>query len=250
MAPTPFRRISLLGIPIDAVTMDQAVARLLSFLEQQGCAHVITPNSEMLVEAAHNEPFRRVLRSSALNLPDSAGLLHAARFTHQRLPARVAGVDAVSAFCGKLTEQQPVFLLGGAPGIAARAAHSLQKENPFLRIVGTYAGSPSQEEAPGIVRRINTSGAHVLLVAYGAPAQDLWISEHLREFKTIRLAMGVGGTFDFLAGEVRRAPRTFRTMGFEWVWRLLLQPWRIKRIWNAAVVFPFLVLRYGRRGQV
>ncbi|MDD5469685.1 MAG: WecB/TagA/CpsF family glycosyltransferase, partial [Candidatus Peribacteraceae bacterium] len=77
--------------------------------------------------------------------------------------------------------------------------------------------------------------------------QDLWIDEHLRDFTTVRLAMGVGGTFDFLSGAVRRAPNFFRVAGLEWVWRLCLQPWRIRRIWNAVILFPLLVLRYGRR---
>jgi len=202
----------------------------------------------MLVESIHNAQFRRVLESAAFNLPDSAGLLYAARWTHQQLPARTAGVDAVTALCGKLTQQHPVFLLGGAPGVAARAAHALQKMNPALRIVGTYAGSPSREEASDIVQRINGSGAHLLLVAYGAPLQDLWISEHMQDFTTVRLAMGVGGTFDFLAGTVRRAPKFLRALGLEWLWRLFLQPRRIRRIWNAVAVFPFLVLRYGKHG--
>lgn len=247
MFPMPFPRISLLGVPIDAVTMGEAVTQMTALLDRRECAHVMTPNSEMLVEAARNAQFRRVIQSAALNLPDSAGLLHAARWTRQRLPARVAGVDIVGAFCRTLNEQHPVFLLGGGPGIAARAAHALQRANPSLRIVGTYAGSPSPAEAPDIIQRINASGACVLFVAYGAPMQDLWINEHLRDFMTVRLAMGVGGTFDFLSGAVRRAPNFLRVAGLEWVWRLCLQPWRIRRIWNAAVVFPLLVLRYGRR---
>lgn len=247
MSYTTVSRVALLGIPIDAVTADQAVAALFSFLEQQDCVQVMTPNSEMLVEAIHNKQFRAVLQSAALNIPDSAGLLYASRWTHQRLPARVTGVDTVTSFCKKLTNEHSVFLLGSAPGIAARAAHELQKENISLRIVGTYAGSTSSDDAGDIIKKINDSGAHVLLVAYGAPKQDLWIHEHLHEFTTVRLAIGVGGTFDFLSGKVKRAPKLLRSIGLEWTWRLLLQPSRIKRIFNAVVVFPLLILRYGKR---
>ena len=247
MAPITSSRITLLGIPIDAVTMDEAIARLLSFFDRGQCTHAMTPNSEMLVEAMRNVRFRRVLGAAAFSLPDSVGLLFAARWTHQRLPARIAGVDAVIALCNALTEQHSVFLLGSAPGVAARAAHVLQKLNPSLHIAGTYAGSPSEDDASGIIQRINASGARLLLVAYGAPMQDLWINTHLQEFSSVRLAMGVGGTFDFLAGDVRRAPIIFRAVGLEWLWRLFLQPWRIKRIWNAVIVFPLLVLCYGKR---
>jgi N-acetylglucosaminyldiphosphoundecaprenol N-acetyl-beta-D-mannosaminyltransferase len=100
------------------------------------------------------------------------------------------------------------------------------------------------------VKRIESARPHILLVAFGAPAQDMWIATHLKSLPTVRIAMGVGGTFDFLAGDVRRAPLALRILGLEWLWRLILEPWRWKRIWTAVVTFPWLVLRYGKEGPI
>jgi len=240
------KRVHLLGIPIDAVTAQQALDHLHTFLEQPAQRHVMTPNSEMLVASKKNEAFKSVLRSSALNLPDSIGLIWMANLTHQHLPERVTGVDTVQALCRTLDERHPVFLLGAGEGIAEQAAEVLRSKNSRLKIVGVYAGSPSDRDAPDIIRRINEAEPHVLFVAYGAPKQDLWISQHLKEIPSVRIAMGVGGTFDFLAGVQKRAPVVFRKLGLEWLWRLFKEPRRFKRILNAVVVFPLLVLRYGK----
>jgi N-acetylglucosaminyldiphosphoundecaprenol N-acetyl-beta-D-mannosaminyltransferase len=246
MSATLSQRVSLLGVRIDAVTPQSAVEELWRFLEEPAQRHVATPNNEMLVAAARLPSLAAVFNHTALNLPDSTGLLLAARLTGQFLPARVPGVDTVERLCSELTENHSVFLLGAAPGVAERAATIMRNRNRRLRIAGTFAGSPSSDDAGGIIRLINDSGAHLLLVAYGAPAQDVWIADHLAAMPGVRVAMGVGGTFDFIAGTVRRAPRFVRALGLEWAWRLFLQPKRWRRILNATVVFPYLVLRYGR----
>ncbi len=239
-------KVFLLGVGIDAVTRDQAMERLRTFLHIDGQHHVMTPNNEMLVEATRNAPFHALLNHTALNIADSTGLLLAARLTGQRLPERVTGVDTVTRLCAALDASHPVFLLGAAPGVAERAAAALQKKNPRLVIAGTFAGSPKQEDAHGIVDRINASGAHILFVAYGAPAQDFWIARHLAAMPSVKLAIGVGGTFDFLAGTAKRAPKILRSVGLEWLWRLFTQPRRFRRIIRAVFLFPLLILRHGR----
>ena len=239
-------RVHLLGIPIDPVTAKGALARLQGFLQKEGGNHVLTPNSEMLVAAHRNPEFKSVLQGSALNLPDSAGLLLMARFTRQKLPARVTGVDTVQLLCSSLSAEHRVFLLGAGEGIAERAAEELKKCNPSLTIAGTCACNPDASIEEDICERIRASGAHILLVAYGAPQQDLWIARNLRYLPNIRLAVGVGGTFDFLAGDKKRAPSFLRRIGLEWLWRLILEPRRIGRIFTAVVVFPALVLLHGK----
>lgn len=238
-------RVHLLGVAIDAVTAGEAIVRIRSFLAGSTQHHVMTPNSEMLVEASKNESFRNLLNRSALNIPDSAGLLWAARHTHQHLPERVAGVDTVERLCKELGGTHPVFLLGAGEGVAARAADVLKKRNPGLNVVGTYAGSPREADAAGIIDRINAVAPHLLLVAYGAPAQDEWIDRHLSELPSVKVAMGVGGTFDFIAGVQKRAPAFFRSLHLEWLWRVIREPKRIGRIFKAVVVFPFLIMRFG-----
>lgn len=244
-------RVHLLGVPVDAVTMREALAIIHGFLDNPALAphgatvgrHVMTPNSEMLVESGKNPQFREVMQRSALNLPDSQGLLLAARWTGQSLPERVTGVDTVQALCATLDERHPVFLLGAGSGIAEKAAEALQSRNPHLKIAGTFSGNPRREYAREIIAGINASRPHLLLVAFGSPQQDIWIAEHLPELSSVRVAMGVGGTFDFLAGVRKRAPVLVRKCGCEWMWRFIQEPSRWKRMWKAAVVFPRLIIR-------
>jgi N-acetylglucosaminyldiphosphoundecaprenol N-acetyl-beta-D-mannosaminyltransferase len=239
-------RIRLLGVPIDVVTAQTSVERLLQMLSLPKGHHVMTPNAEMLVAAARDNGFRELLNATDLNLPDSGGMVWMAKWTGQHLPERVTGIDTVERLCARLTPEQPIFLLGGKPGVAEKAALILRSRNPNLRIAGTFAGSPKEEDAGDIINRINTAKPHILLVAYGAPKQDQWIHAHLPKLPTVRIAMGVGGTFDFLAGTQKRAPVWMQRMYLEWLWRLLLQPSRWRRIATAVLVFPWLVVRYGK----
>ncbi len=242
-------RITLLGVPIDAITKEQALERLQAMLRSEKQHHVMTPNSEMLVEAHKNSAFQRVLERSDLNLPDSQGIVMMGRYTGQCIPERVTGVDTVESLCAVLTEADSVFLLGAAPGVAEQAAVSLLRTNPHLSIVGTFAGTPRDEDAEGIIEQINATHPHILFVAYGAPAQDLWIAAHLKSLPSVRIAMGVGGTFDFLAGTRKRAPLFLQRLGLEWFYRLVREPKRLPRILNAVLVFPLLVIRFPSGGE-
>lgn len=242
-------RVLILGVPVDPVIMPDALARLRAMLAGAAQCHVMTPNNEMLVEAHRNEPFRALLNRTALNLPDSTGLLWAAKWTGQSLPSRVTGVDTVRELCASLDESVGVFFLGAAPGVAEAAAAALRVNNPRLKVAGAYPGSPRPDDAKGIVDRVNASGASMLLVAYGAPAQDRWIDERLKEMPTVKVAMGIGGTFDFLAGTKKRAPAWMRGAGLEWLYRFVQEPSRWRRMWRAVVVFPILVITSSGRAS-
>lgn len=233
--------VSILGVRVDAVTLSEARDRILALRSPEGRFHVMTPNPEMLVAARRNPEFLCLLNSSDLNVPDGAGLLWAARRQGRNLPERVTGIDLVTAIASS-PDAPLLFLLGAAPGVAEKAATVLKKRNPALRIAGTFSGSPRVEDEPSIVAMINASGAEMLLVAYGAPRQDMWIRRNFPKLTSVKVAMGIGGTFDFLAGVRSRAPQAFRSLGLEWLWRLLQEPTRFRRIMNAVVVFPFLIL--------
>lgn len=239
--------ISILGVPIHPHTYSswlEAVGQWITAADR--LYHVCTVNPEFIVIAQSTPFFYQVLSQADACLADGTGLLLAARWLGQPLPSRVTGSDGVP----KLAEQAAqegwrLFLLGAAVGVAEQAAAQLQQANPTLQIVGTYAGSPSDDEAEGIIEMVNSSQADILLVAYGAPKQDLWIAQH-RERLQVKVAMGVGGSFDFIAGVIPRAPYWMRRIGIEWLFRLIRQPSRWRRMLRLPV-FVAYVLRYGEQ---
>lgn len=235
--------IEILGIRIDNVTYADALARVDEFLRAGTFHQIATVNPEFVVIAQTHAEFRRVLNACALNVPDGVGLLWAARRLGTPLRERVAGQDLVDRICALAAERgEKIFLLGAREGVAARAAEELKKRYWRLEIGDCYAGSPAREEEDEIVARVNASGARILFVAYGPPKQELWIARVAPRLERIAVAMGVGGTFDTLAGIVPRAPKWMRDAGFEWTYRLIREPRRIKRQWRIPY-FMWLVIR-------
>jgi N-acetylglucosaminyldiphosphoundecaprenol N-acetyl-beta-D-mannosaminyltransferase len=226
-------RVSILGVGVDAVTVSAAVAFAAERLAQRRSAHVVTVNPEYVMAARRDSRFRAVLAASDLAVADGAGIVWAARLLGSPLPERLPGVELAPLLaCAAAGEGRGTFLLGAAEGVAERAGAALAAATcpggGHAGIAGTLSGSPAQEEAGAIASRIRASGAGLVLVAFGAPTQDLWIAEH-RAMLGPAICMGVGGTFDYLAGRRRRAPRALRAAGLEWLWRLAGEPWRWRR---------------------
>jgi len=181
------------------------------------------------MEARRNPEFAAVLEQADLCMPDGIGLLWAARRLGQTLPERVTGSDGVPMIAQAAAEHGwRLYLLGAAPGVAERAAEILAGCYPGLRVVGTYPGSPADADAPGIIARVRLAHPDILFVAYGAPKQDLWIAKH-RDALAVPVMMGVGGSFDFIVGVQKRAPRWMQRINLEWLYRLISQPWRWRR---------------------
>jgi N-acetylglucosaminyldiphosphoundecaprenol N-acetyl-beta-D-mannosaminyltransferase len=192
--------------------------------------------------------FRNILKRADLCIPDGIGLLWASRWVGQPLPERVTGSDGVPFIAKHASEQGwKLFFLGAAEGIAEKAANILREQYPNLQIVGTYAGSPSAEDEDELVEMVNASGADILFVGYGAPKQDKWIARNTPRL-SVKMAMGVGGAFDFIAGIIPRAPQWMQNMGLEWLYRLYRQPWRIKRMMRIPR-FMLAVLMQGKNTQ-
>jgi len=244
----PPPHITILGISVDNVTEDAAMQRIAAFLEAGGPHHVVTVNPEFIMEAQHNETFRAVLRAADLATPDGFGLLLAARWLGTPLHGRATGVALVQRIAALAAARgYRLFLLGAAPGVAEQAAAVLRARHPRLHIVGCFAGTPHPRHEPFLRQLIAAARPDVLLVAYGHPRQDLWIARNQPALR-VPLAMGVGGVYDYLSGRVPLAPAWVRRIGLEWLYRLVRQPRRWRRILVAVPFFMWEVLRRGRRG--
>lgn len=229
----------ILGVRVDDLNFNEVMAKIASFLKQKKLAQIVTVNPEFILTAQKDRQFRLILNKAALSIPDGAGLQLAAKILGQKIGPRITGVDLTWEIAKFAVEKEyRLFLLGAKEGIAKKAAQRLKLIYPHLQIVGTYAGYPHEK---GLTEKINQSKADILLVAFGAPKQDKFIYENRSRLK-VKVAMGVGGTFDYIAGVLPRAPKFLRKLGLEWLFRLVIEPKRIGRIFRAVVIFPLAVL--------
>lgn len=253
-------KIDLLGVKIDAVKKNELDGKLIDIFASKKKSLIFTPNAEFVMKAQKDNEFRKVLNSSTINIADGVGILWAAKYDSLKVPSipvikqmialllwiislfaiilypkfiktpipeRISGSDFVWPLARFAAENKyKIFLLGGASTIAERAALKLQTDVYGLNIAGVSSLDPKDREQ--IIAQINKSKADILLVAYGAPKQEIWLKNNLKETTCI-LGMGVGGTFDFLAGTKKRAPSFLRAIGLEWFYRLLIEPSRFKR---------------------
>ncbi len=250
------RRITMLDIPFDMVDFDEALDRMHKATTSEVQTVCTTPNPEICVYARNHPEYRELLQQADLSVPDAMGILWAGEFLHTEKKNRffsllrfflhrksrffvapVCGSDLFREFCQ--TSQEPIFLLGGVPGVAEKCAEAFREFG--AQIVDTDAGKATADDEERIIKKINASGAKALFVAFGAPKQEEWIFRNKGKLPNVRLLMGVGGSFDFVAGTQVRAPQIFRKAGLEWLWRLLREPSRLKRIYTAVCVFPRLV---------
>ena len=249
--------VYVLGVRVDRISQQQALdameqmiahhrANMGADTSRPHCQQIITVNPEFVMAAQRNDAFREAINSAALVLADGTGVVWATRFLGKPTPERVTGIDTLPLLarrCAALGYR--MYLLGAAPGIAEIAATRLQELAPGVEIAGTYAGSPALEEEDAIIERVRAAQADVLCVAYGAPAQDLWISRNLSRLP-VAIAIGIGGAFDFLAGRQKRAPRAMQRLGLEWLYRLYREPSRWKRM-LALPRFALQVVLKGRK---
>ncbi len=235
---------TILGVNIHAVTYAETVALIEQFIAAGEPRQLCTVNPEFVLTAQEDAEFRGIINRAALALPDGIGLLKAARFLGQPpLPERVAGSDLVVTLA-ELSHRKGyrLYFLGAMPGVADKAIERLRARFPNMQVAGAFAGSPAVEENEAIVQRILPTHPDILLVAYGAPNQDKWIARNLERLQ-IPVCMGVGGSFDFVAGVTPRAPVWLQRLNLEWLHRLVTQPSRWRRIYKAVVVFSWRVWR-------
>lgn len=227
------KTISILGVPITDASESEILEYVLdSLVKHKKKGYMVTPNPEMVVYAQSHSSFKTILEHATISLPDGVGVTIAAKLLGTPLKGRITGVDFMKNACKEsVRKTATIGLLGAGPGIAEKTADCLRKMYPGIAIV--FAGSELPIDHQKFPKHID-----LLFVAYGHPKQEEWISNHLAELP-VTIAMGVGGAFDYLSGEVMRAPGVIRRLGLEWLFRLIRQPWRWKR---QLALFTFIYL--------
>lgn len=221
-------KIDVMGVSFDNVTMKEALQQAQEMLARPGADYVVTPNSEIVYEAMHSEELCELLNGASLVLPDGAGVVLGAKILGTPLKEKVAGVEFADGVLDLLAKNGgSVYLLGSKPGVAELAAEKMLEKHPGLTVAGLADGY-FREEAP-VIEKINAANADVLFVCLGAPKQERFMKEH-RDVLNVRLMAGLGGTLDAFAGTVKRAPRWMIRCSLEWLYRLIQEPKRFKRM--------------------
>ncbi len=231
----------VLGVRVDCLDMEASLDRIEQFVDAGGHHLVATVNPEFVMRARADQDFARVLESADLCLADGSGVVWAARRQGCGMREPVTGVDLIpplAALCARRGFR--IFLLGAAPGVANDLATRLRAEHPELE-VEAHAGTPDPSADAATLALIRAHKPQVLLVAYGHPKQELWI-DRMRESLGVAVAIGVGGSFDYLTGRIPRAPRWMRRAGLEWLFRLVRQPSRVRRM-AVLPIYAWRVLR-------
>lgn len=245
MGNGPFAHPSfrILGARIDRPSFSEIVSYLQSRRDQGLFTHLITANALMLLELDRDAELRRIFEEADLVVPESSGLSCAAALKGVRPLERIPGIDLMQKLCEEAARRGwSVFLLGAKPGIAERAAAALQKKSPGLKIAGSAPGYFSAAEEMELLKNIQAVKPNLLFVGLQSPGQEKWIRKNSVFFDRA-CAMGVGGSFDVLAGNLRRAPLFFQKYGLEWLFRLIQEPWRLRRMVKLPVFLIKVLLR-------
>ncbi len=237
------KRTEICGVPVDCLTMSDAVRVTEHWIEMgEHPLAILAVNPEKIIRAQQDPMLMATLRASGLLIPDGIGVVFAVRLLSLGSLERVPGSELMPKLCEQAAKKgYKVFLFGANQEVIAHAAVVLCQRYPGLNIVGTQHGYVKEEEMPSVITTINDTQAELLFVALGSPKQELWMTRYLPTLK-VKVCQGVGGTFDVIAGRVKRAPLVFRVLHLEWFYRLLSQPSRILRQ-TALPIFAFRVLR-------
>lgn len=269
-------KINVAGVHVDNVSKVEAIEQIDSFICSGQPHYIVTPYSEMIVFAQNNESYRQALNNADLSLPDGIGVLWAAKYLslrlrnqesriknqiralwqliytlvatlfnkkyiHSVIRERVTGSHLVYDLAKLAAEKNySMALVGGAGNVAAQAAYELKKLYPNLNIKLALSGRPFDDQ---VAKEITDSNSDILLIGYSPPKQELWLAQNHQKLGS-RVAIGLGGTFDYVAGKRSPVPDFMHYAGLHWLWRLVTQPWRIKRIWNAVPVFIWKAYKY------
>jgi N-acetylglucosaminyldiphosphoundecaprenol N-acetyl-beta-D-mannosaminyltransferase len=265
--------IEIFGIPINSLSYREVLEHIEKIISDNRKSYIVTVNPEMVLRAYKDKNFLGVLKSANIRTPDGIGIIWASDYLaapksknkiqnyirlfgslasillfpgkiRNFLKERITGADLLPKIIDESQKKGwRIFLLGASEGVAEEVIKKFSIIYPKAVFAGYYSGTPNEKDEKAICEIINKTAPDIIFVAYGSPSQELWIHRNLSKLNSVKIAIGVGGAFDFYAGKLKRAPRWMRNTGLEWLWRLILQPKRIKRIWNATVVFIYMVVK-------
>lgn len=220
----------ILGVAVDRINFSQAIDTILNFIESNSAHQVITANSLMIDSSLNDEELQKVFHQADLVIPDSIGIVLASKILGENLPEQIPGIDLMLKLCQISAEKKyKIFLLGSKEEVVIKAAKNLKNRYPGLTVAGYNHGYFTAEEETELIKKIRNLESQILFVGLAIPRQEKWINQHLKELN-VPVVMGVGGSFDVISGILPRAPKLFRMLGCEWLFRFLCQPWRITRI--------------------
>ena len=228
------KRLEILGIGVDRVTAAEALQRVADFIVEgraNGFTHqIVTANAEIIYQASKDEKMAQVINHAQMVTADGSGVVWASKQLGNPLAERVTGIDLVNDICAASAKYGwKLYILGSAPGVADTAAENIRAKYPGCNIVGTHHGYFDAAQEQNILAELRELKPDVLFVALGAPKQEYWIADHIQQLG-IPVAMGIGGSMDVLSGNVKRAPQWMQKLSLEWLYRLLIQPSRYKRM--------------------
>ncbi len=232
------KRIKILNIPVNEINIESALEWIDSAVASPGNKRIVAVNPEKVMEARKDPKLLNFLEESDLLIPDGIGVVMAARLLGLASMERVAGSDLMPAICDQAAKKgYSVFIYGSKPEVNEKSVAILKSRYPGLIVAGASHGYVMEDEMDHLVHRINNSGAQILFVALGSPGQEKWIEQYGPKL-SVRVSQGIGGTLDTIAGNVRRAPRSFQRLNLEWFYRLIDDPWRVRR----QVVLPLFLM--------
>jgi N-acetylglucosaminyldiphosphoundecaprenol N-acetyl-beta-D-mannosaminyltransferase len=222
-------KIDILGVKIDNLTMAEALEKIQDFLKDEKQHYIVLPYSEFIVRAQKDEEFLKILNGADLSLCESRGLQLIVKFSGKEIKENIYGVELIYNLSQKL------FLFGGKEDVVKKAAEKLGDA-----VVGHEHGYQNLDK---VIEKINLTKPEILLVGLGSPKQEKWIYDNLKKMPSVKVAIGVGGAFDFISGKIKRAPQFLQKIGLEWLWRLILQPRRIARIFKGVGGLSLLIIK-------
>lgn len=233
-------RPQVLGVPVDALSMEEAIKRINEAIEKKEKLHIVTINAEMVMLTQTDKEFNDILQRSKMLIPDGSGIVIALKKYGQKI-SRLPGVE-LARECVKSTKGN-IFLFGANENVITTAFENLKKLNGSANLVGYRNGYFTEKDEESIIKQINDSKADIVMIGLGAPKQEKWISKNMDKINA-SVFIGVGGSFDIFSGTKKRAPIIFQKFHLEWLYRLYQEPWRYKRM----IVLPkFLLAVYSEK---